>query len=301
MTLNEWFEKWKLLRVSNTKTRTKIIYNYYFNYHIKNSLGKIEIEKICGDDVHNFVLSMSKNYATSTISGCLRLLKTCLVDYYEKYNIKPIKFIKIKIPNAKERQVNCFSIQEQKIIEKSLDIIKHPKQIGILLALYLGLRLGEILALNWENVELDKNLIHIKSSVHYINSKFIYTAPKTKSSFRTIPLPMFLVNVLKKVKKQSKSKFVVSDKQGNPIIPRTYQYEFEALLKKCEVSHKGFHSLRHTFATRALECGMDIKSLADILGHANPMITLKRYTHSMLEYKMQMMNKMGKMYQNNRD
>ncbi len=301
MTLNEWFEKWELLRVSNIKTRTKNIYSYYFNYHIKNSLGKLEIEKICGDDVHNFVLSMSKKYATSTISGCFRLLKTCLVDYCEKYDIKPIKFKKIKISNVKERQVNCFSIQEQKIIENNLKIDKYPKQIGILLALYLGLRLGELLALDWENVELDKKLIHIKSSMHYIYGKFIYTTPKTKSSIRTIPLPMFLVNVLKKVKKQSKSKFVVSNKLGNPIIPRTYQYEFEALLKKCEVSHKGFHSLRHTFATRALECGMDIKSLADILGHANPMITLKRYTHSMLEYKMQMMNKMGKMYQNNRD
>jgi integrase len=301
MTLNKWFEKWKTLSLVNAKVRTKKLYSYYFNHHIKNRLGKLKIERIREDDVQNFVLDMAKHYATSTINGCFRLVKTCLTDFYEKYDIKSIRFAKIKIPNVKIKQVDCFSIKEQKNIENCLNLNKSPKQIGILLTLYTGLRLGELLALEWKNVELDKKLIHIKSSVYYSNAKFIYTTPKTKSSIREIPLPTFLVNILKEIKKLSKSNFVVADKYGKAIIPRTYQYEFEMLLKKCGISHKGFHSLRHTFATRALECGMDIKSLADILGHANPMITLKRYTHSMLEYKMQMMNKLGKIYQNNID
>jgi len=89
----------------------------------------------------------------------------------------------------------------------------------------------------------------------------------------------------------------VSNKCGAGMIPRTYQYMFKSIQKRAKVEIKGFHSLRHTFATRALECGIDIKSLAEILGHKNPTITLNRYAHSMMNYKKAMINKIGKLYE----
>ena len=120
--------------------------------------------------------------------------------------------------------------------------------------------------------------------------------PKTTHSKRIIPLPKRILAILKEHKKRSKSEYVVSD-NGKPIYLRSYQRTFELLLKKLNIPHKGFHALRHTFATRALECGMDVKTLADILGHKNPQITLNRYVHSLMEHKRMMMNKLDKLLQ----
>lgn len=112
---------------------------------------------------------------------------------------------------------------------------------------------------------------------------------------RAIPIPNQLLIRLKEYKKSSSDDYVVIGKSVHGAQVRSYQKSFELLLKSLELPHKGFHSLRHTFATRALECGMDIKTLSEILGHKNPTITLKRYAHSMLEHKTEMMNRLGKL------
>ena len=81
---------------------------------------------------------------------------------------------------------------------------------------------------------------------------------------------------------------------GENIIPvRSYQASFSLLLRKLNLPHRGFHALRHTFATRALECGMDVKTLAELPGHKNPTVTLERYVHSLMPHKCDMMNRFG--------
>ena len=100
--------------------------------------------------------------------------------------------------------------------------------------------------------------------------------------------------MLKDMRKVAKNQYVISDSEKTLAI-RSYQRSFERLLKKLGISHRGFHSLRHTFATRALEVGVDVKTLSEILGHKNANITLQRYAHSMLEHKRDMMNQIGKM------
>lgn len=113
------------------------------------------------------------------------------------------------------------------------------------------------------------------------------------NSRRQIPLSKTLVKILKEIKKKSKCEFVIADGE-KPVFIRSYQRMFELFLKELKLPHKGFHSLRHTFATRAPECGMDVKSLSEILGHKNAMITLNRYAHSLWEHKAEMMNKLSK-------
>ena len=125
--------------------------------------------------------------------------------------------------------------------------------------------------------------------------QIVVDQPKTKNSKRIIPLPKQLIEILKKIKKNSKSIYVLSTRSGGMVGTRAYQKTFERILKKLEIPYKNFHSLRHTFATRAIEMGMDVKTLSEILGHKNPVVTLTRYTHSLLSYKTDMMNKMGKM------
>ena len=110
-----------------------------------------------------------------------------------------------------------------------------------------------------------------------------------------IPLPKQLLPLLKEHKKKSNSQYIVSS-NGHGITVRSYQRSFELLQKRLGIERKGFHSLRHTFATRALECGMDVKTLSEILGHKNATVTLNRYAHSMMEHKKEMMNKLGKIF-----
>ena len=114
-------------------------------------------------------------------------------------------------------------------------------------------------------------------------------------SNRIIHLSKSILELLKEIKTASINNFVVPANSKYGVGVRSYQRTFENLLKKLKIEHKGFHSLRHTFATRAIECGMNVKCLSEILGHKNPTITLKRYAHSMLEYKSEMMNKIGKL------
>ena len=118
--------------------------------------------------------------------------------------------------------------------------------------------------------------------------------PKTQSSARVLPLSRQLIYILKGMKKKSKSQYVITTRFNTMVSTRSYQKTFESILKKCKVPYRNFHSLRHTFATHALEFGMDVKTVSELLGHKDPIITLSRYTHSLMSYKIEMMNKLGK-------
>ena len=202
-------------------------------------------------------------------------------------------------PKQREKQVDCFSKEEQRKIEQFIFEKKKNKLFGVVLCLYTGLRIGELLSLTWDDFDLQKGIITVSKSCHdsWENGKYvkIIDTPKTDFSERIIPLPKQLLSRLREYKKSSSGNYVVCGERIHGAQVRSYQKSFELLLKCLKLPHKGFHSLRHTFATRALECGMDIKTLSEILGHKNPTITLKRYAHSMLEHKTEMMNRLGKL------
>ena len=207
---------------------------------------------------------------------------------------------KIRRPRITERQVDCFSKIEQKKIEQAVLADRRDKMKGIILCLYTGLRIGELLALEWSDFNFVKNELTISKTCHDGKDKNgklcrITNPPKTETSGRTIPIPVQIMPMLKEMKKRSMSQYVIAN-GANPISVRSYQRSFELLLQKLKILHHGFHALRHTFATRAIENGMDVKSLSEILGHKSPAITLKRYVHSMMEHKKLMMNRLGKMF-----
>lgn len=253
--------------------------------------------------MQNYVINLSKLTEThralsnNSIKLIWRLICSSLKTANEELNVDCLYYKKVKIPHTDEKQIKAFTLQEQKRIERVININRYPKQVGILMGLYLGLRLGEICASKWEDVDFKNQILVVNKTTYCKNNKLIYTTPKTKSSLRTIPIPTFLNDILKKIKKESASEFVVSNKCGAGMIPRTYQYMFKSIQKRVKIEIKGFHSLRHTFATRALECGIDIKSLAEMLGHKNPTIMLNTYAHSMMNYKKAMINKIGKLYE----
>lgn len=116
--------------------------------------------------------------------------------------------------------------------------------------------------------------------------------PKTKASDRVIPLPEYITNMLRQDYVNAQTPYVVENKKGERMSIRSYQYMFAKLTERAGVRKLNFHALRHTFATRAIECGMDIKTVADIMGHQNASITLNRYAHCMLDHKIEMMQKL---------
>ena len=303
MKYREWLTQWleNYIRPS-VKVRTYERYHLIIEQHIKDRIGNIELDALSPLVLQKFISELlqngnrktgkglsanSVNAVISVIQGSLRTAH--LLGLSKEYTAD-----KLKRPKLKEKPVECFTMSEQKQIEQSVLNGKKDKMYGILLCLYSGLRIGELIALQWSDIDFVKGILTVSKSCHDGQDGLIIDEPKTANSRRLIPLPKQLLPILKGIKKKSKSPFVVSA-NGSSVSVRSYQRSFELLLKRLNIPHKGFHSLRHTFATRALECGMDIKTLAEILGHKNPTVTLNRYAHSLMEHKADMMNRLGKL------
>lgn len=306
MLYKEWLSNWLENYVQpSSKQRTYVRYREIVEQHIIPKLGELKLPEVTPYVVQCYVTelmksgnlrtgkSLSANSVNSIITVIQNTLKTAcslgLIDEYEGD--------KIRRPKTSEKKIECFSISEQKKIEQYVYSAKKIKFFGVLLCLYTGLRIGELLALEWSDIDLRKSELQVNKACHYgkdANNIFgrITDMPKTQSSIRTIPIPKQLIPYLREIKENSHSTYVVSN-GTKQISNRSYQRSFSLLLKKLSIPHRGFHSLRHTFATRALECGMDVKTLSEILGHKSPTVTLNRYAHSLMEHKKELMNKLG--------
>lgn len=297
--LNIWLENYVKPSV---KVRTYERYTLIIEKHIAKDIGEYEINALSALILQNYITKLLQNgncktgkgLSANSVNSIISLIQNSLRTANMLGIAKEYKADKIKRPKLTEKPVECFSMQEQKQIEYAVLNSKKDKLLGILLCLYSGLRIGELIALQWNDIDLTKGILTVSKSCHDSKYGLIIDEPKTVNSRRLIPLPKQLLPILKAKKKNSRSSYFVSAKE-NAVSVRSYQRSFELLLKKLKITHKGFHSLRHTFATRALECGMDVKTLSEILGHKNPTITLNRYAHSLMEHKQDMMNKLGKL------
>ena len=162
--------------------------------------------------------------------------------------------------------------------------------LGIALSLHTGIRIGELCALQWKDIDLTNRTITVRKTVQRIKcyggknkTKLVITEPKSASSARIIPIPDCLIVVLEKFKDNA-DKYVLSGKYS-PVEPRTVQYRFASVLKKANLPSVHYHSLRHAFATNCISLGFDVKTLSEILGHSSVEITLNRYVHSSLDRK----------------
>ncbi len=308
MKLHEWLDAWinKYAKLS-IKQRTYLQYKESIEKHINPILGDYELTNLSANVLQEFViqkletgnLKTGKGLSSNSVIGIVGVLKQALHQALVLEMITKDNSNLIKMPTVQEKLVEAFEIEEQNKIVDYCMSSKKPNHFGIVLCFYTGLRIGELLALTWNDIDFDRKTMSINKSVFYtkINGKYetVIDTPKTKHSIRVIPLPKQILDKLKEIKKSSKSKYVLTTRNNKMVNMRTYQRTFERILKKLNVTVRNFHSLRHTFATRAIEMGMDVKTLSEILGHKNPVVTLTRYTHSMMSYKKDMMNKMGKM------
>ena len=302
-----WFEEWitHYIKPAN-KQRTFERYAQTAYAHILPALGECELNELDPLTLQKFVSELVINGNKRTGQGLspnfvktiVSILQNSLRTAYYAGLVSAYSADKIKCPKVIEKQVECFTLEEQKRIEAEVLSSKKKKYMGIILCLYTGLRIGELLALTWNDIDLAKGILSVNKTCHdaSINGNHVRVidTPKTENSRRQIPLSKSMIRTIKELKKYSQSEYIIADGK-DPVFVRSYQRTFELLLHKLDIPHKGFHSRRHTFATRALECGMDVKSLSEILGHKNATITLNRYAHSLWEHKAEMMDKVSKM------
>lgn len=307
MKYEEWLKNWLNDYVKTTgKGKTYIRYYEIVYQHIIPNLGKYDFNELTPVIIQKFITYLSQRgnlktgcgLSSNSINSIITVIQSSL-DTANRIGLSEVDIRnKIKRPKTIEKKVSCFTHDEQKKIEQAVLNSKKHKLFGIIVCLYSGLRLGEVLALKWDDIDFSKYELTVDKTCYDGRDKNgnpcrIVNSAKTASSNRVIPIPKKLMPYLKKIKSKNISDYVINNDDNKMISVRSYQKSFSLLLKKLHINHRGFHSLRHTFATRALECGMDIKTLSEILGHKSPTITLNRYVHSFMEYKKEMMDKVA--------
>lgn len=274
----EWLE----CTVLTVKKSTYQKYECLIRNHIAaESIGSVQVQFLTGKCISDFAAEKVSTLSAKSVNDILIIINLALSYAEEIYNIPKVKILYLKEP-AKEMRV--LSVSEQQKLEaylrRDIDIYK----FGVLLALYIGMRVGELCALQWEDIK--RSEITISKTLHRIKrdigTVLEITEPKTKSSNRIIPLPHFLVPIVEQFRSRGA---VLKTHAGKIVEPRLMQQKFEKYIKDCGLSKTNFHALRHTFATRCVEAGFDIKSLSEILGHTDVKTTLNRYVHSSFELK----------------
>ncbi len=294
----EWLENKKLC----VKESTLAQYNTVIDKHILPLLGNYDVSAVSSNVVGRYMNRiLLDGYAVKTASDVLNVIKG-IMKFAERKGYCNFCDLDIVTLKTYKPEADVLSQLEQKrLCDYLLDNL-NSKNFGILLCLYTGLRIGELCALKWSDIDIKERVVYVNktmlrikeidSSTDGSKTKLIVTPPKSENSDREIPIPNFIIKIIKDFRRNSGA-YVLTNSTDNFIEPRNMQYYFKTVLKKCEIRNVKFHTLRHTFATRCVEYSFDIKSLSEILGHSSIRITLDRYVHSSMDLKRKNMDKLN--------
>lgn len=288
----DWL-KYAELRV---KPSTYANYRFLLSRHILPFFGRHRMQKLSPANVEAFItqkLSSGKLKSSSGLSkkylkDIVSIIKQIASYAERKYDIQnSIRYV--VSPKSDKKEVCILDESDKQKLAAALFASNNSMDIGILISLYTGMRIGEICGLKWKDINLQNKTICVRHTVQRIcdgmgGSKIIIGTPKTKNSFRTIPIPNILFNKLVCVTSSitDPCKTVISE-LNEFAEPRELRNRFYKVLKQCQIKHSRFHILRHSFASECVKLGFDIKALSEILGHSNASMTLDRYVHSSLD------------------
>lgn len=281
----------------NKKHSTYIKYKTIYQKHLEDNISNELLSDIDSERIVNLVSAAARK----SDSLCKSIY--CVVNQIFEYATTHYHMPSIKVSHKKNRSiikpVEVFSQREQRQLMQLLYTDMDTNKFGIVLCLSTGLRLGEVCALKWSDIDLQEKVLYVNRTVQRIeadgyDTKTILLEGEPKSIFskREIPLSDEIIQLMSRFDKNRE--YVISARR--PTEPRTYQNRFQKYLRLAGIDKTNFHVLRHTFATNCINAGADIKSLSEILGHSDVNITLNRYVHPTLDTKRQHLNSLSAIY-----
>lgn len=295
-------DEWLRLRKPKVKESTYIKYDTALRRHIKPKLGGCVPADITTGLLNDFTdeLLFGEELAPKTVHDVLIILHDVL-KYTAALLCGSCPAAEIHYPKPCKKEMRVLSRQEQaRFISYLLEDMDTCK-FGVLLTLFTGVRIGELCALQWGKISLEEQTIRIDATLQRLRdtnmtgsarTRIVIGTPKSDTSVRTIPLTDFAARLCQKMDPHSAAAYILTG-TDRFMEPRALQYRMEKYTRACGLEGVHFHTLRHTFATRAVEVGFELKSLSEVLGHASTTITLDRYVHSSMSLKRDNMNKLS--------
>ena len=300
-TIREIAEAWKEYKRPYVKQSTMAAYVLILENHVLPEFG--DNDSLHEHEVQAFVLKkIEHGLSVKSVKDILIVLKMVMkfgvknewMNHYE-WDIKfPV--------NSQPKELEVLSVANHK---KILDYVQHNftfMSLGIYISLSTGLRIGEICALKWSDINVADGTITVQRTIERIymvegekkHTQLVINTPKTVNSCREIPMSKELLAMVKPMKKVVNGYFYVLTNEDKPTEPRTYRNYYNRLMEKLDIPKLKYHGLRHSFATRCIEAGCDYKTVSVLLGHSNISTTLNLYVHPNMEQKKRCINKMLK-------
>ena len=296
---------WKEEKRQFVKKSTLAAYSLIVETHLQPAFGNLTA--VTENDVQDFVLhKLNGGLSQKTIKDMLIVLRMIL-KFGAKKNYCVYAPIDVIFPTDRERQeLEVLSIANQKKIMRFVEDNFTFRNLGIFICLSTGIRIGEICALTWDDIDIENGVIHIRKTIQRIyvkengikKTELLIDTPKTATSMRDIPMIKDLYEILKPLKKVVNNDYFVLTNEATPTEPRTYRNYYKKLLDKLGIPPIKFHGLRHSFATRCIESKCDYKTVSVILGHSNISTTLNLYVHPNYEQKKKCIDKMFRKIKN---
>lgn len=281
-----------------------LLHSYVFPVYEEEFLDTMTHESI--ENFCNMLLLsggvQKKGLSPKTVSDVLSLLHS-IFSYAEKRGHKNLCNTKGIIIRQCHEEMTVLSQLEQEQLYQYLIENPSDRNLGILICLFTGLRIGEVCALCWEDISMHEKTIHVHGTMQRIQTldhserktKVIISTPKSKCSIRTIPIPDNIARIIEE-NYTDRHGYVLTNSDVKYVEPRTMENYFKRVMGNNSLKPVNFHTLRHTFATRCVEVGFDVKSLSEILGHASVNITMNRYVHPTMELKRSNMQKLSNLF-----
>ena len=305
---NEVAGQWLEISGMRVKESSYIKYRNILENHLLPELGECAAEELTTERISAYArkilaegrIDRQGGLSEKSVRDIMIVLKG-ICRQAEQMDLEvPCRFDMIKF-RRNTCEVRVLDKRERITLEEFLFQDNDLKKTGILISLFMGLRLGEVCALKKRNILREEEILCVRSTMQRIQdpsqpsghkTKVIVTPPKSRSAVRDIPIPEFMLKRFGPIDGMSDDAYILTGSEEKFIEPRTLENVFKRCLKKCSMPEVNYHVLRHTFATRCIEAGIDAKSLSEILGHANVNITLNQYVHSSMEQKRENMKKL---------
>ncbi len=293
-------QEWLRLEKGRVKESTYGKYDTILTKHILPKLGGCFPLGITTQLAEQFKQELlGEGLSAKTVRDILTVLRSIL-KYTASQFSSIFPTVAITYPKEQKKEARVLDLEEQKRLVAYLQTDMDECKFGVLLALLTGLRIGELCALRWENISLKNRSLHVTATMQRLRdyegtgdgkTKVTIGRPKSDTSIRTIPLTESAVRLCGEFDPHCPAAFLLTGTE-HFMEPRQLQKRLARYTKECGLEGVHFHTIRHTFATRCVEAGFELKSLSEILGHADTSITLNRYVHSSMEMKRENMDKL---------